>query len=178
MQGEEDEIEDEKDQDSAGALMTMAAGRSPPSSPASRRDGTSNWLAAAAPCHGLKTGAQITLKQGDDVLGHGFMLDTEPDVQNLFVEEHHPVPEPARIPAHWPKVKITSVGRGAGRTQISEDSVFTAVGETFEDATERSMDQLCLLDEVIIWHDFIFPRQKRVQAARRPRKKAGNKRRK
>jgi hypothetical protein len=171
VQGDDDEKEDEQDKDSAGALMTMATGRSTPSSPATRRDGTDNWLAAAAPAHGIRTGAQITLKQGEDILGHGFMLDSEPDVQNLFDDEHHPVPEPARIPAHWPIVKITSVGRGAGRTQISEDSVFSEVGDPFDEPTERSLDNLCLLDQVIIWHDFVFPRQQRVKAARSRSKK-------
>ena len=99
------------------------------------------------------------------------MLDSEPDVQNLFDDERHPVPEPARIPAHWPIVKITSVGRGAGRTQISEDSVFSEVGDPFDEPTERSLDNLCLLDQVIIWHDFVFPRQQRVKAARSRSKK-------
>ena len=176
VQGDEYEKEDEHDKaEPANALLSISSGGGGPgsSSPASRKEGASNWLAAAAPARGLRAGSQITLKQGDDILGHGYMLDSEPEVGDLFVEETHPVPEPARIPTHWPKVKITSVGRGAGSTQISQDSVFAADGTVFDHDAERSLNQLSDLDEVIIWHDFVFPRELRVK----PRKSVGKKKR-
>ena len=170
-----DEHDADEADEAAGAVTAIAScpAPTPTSSPAK----LGNWLVDAAPAHGLKTGSQISLKQGDDVLAHGYMKDTEPNVGELFgQEEGHPVPECARIPQHWPVVQLTSVCRGHQHTIISKDSVFAEDGTTFDMEKERSLGELSLLEDIIIWHDFVFPRAKQGSVVKRKTSKGRSRR--
>ena len=105
------------------------------------------------------------------MLAHGMLTDDEPDMR--IFDDQEKVTEEFRQPHFWKTVRLDcAVSHEAANFRIDDDHIFAEDGTELPRGTRKLAALINQQIQVVIWHSWIVPRQRR---SLKRKKRAGGK---